>query len=50
MENCIKKDLKSIYKNNYIEAVRHLNKQLGHAHFHDNIPPMYFTGNVKAKQ
>lgn len=53
----IKKDLKSLWENNYIESAKDLNNKLNEGineelksdHFHSNVLPMYFTGKLSSK-
>ena len=53
----IKKDLKSLWENNYIESAKDLNNKLNEGineelksdHFHSNLLPMYFTGKLSSK-
>lgn len=45
----IRKDLFSLYENNVIEKADQINAAIGSKAFCENMPPMYFVGNLNAK-
>lgn len=49
MNQIIKQDLESIYRNNYISKARELNEKLKRNFISDNCLPMYFTGKHNSK-
>jgi ribosomal protein S8 len=49
LKKYIEEDLKSLYKNNYVENAKLLNEQMGADLFCENMLPGYFCGDEKAK-